>query len=162
MTVLRAGLISVLVLAASAALPEGRQITGIPSVIDGDTIEIHGQRIRLFGIDAPEGGQQCRRPDGTRWRCGQRAALALQDHIDRRPITCEQRDTDRYGRIVARCAVAGEDINAWLVANGWAVAYTRYSGDYVEQQIRARAERRGIWSGDFVIPSDWRRGARLD
>jgi endonuclease YncB( thermonuclease family) len=161
LSAVRVGLVAVLVLAASAAFPQGQQIIGIPSVIDGDTIEIHGKRIRLFGIDAPEDGQQCSRPDGNRWRCGQHAALALQDHIGRRPVTCEQCDIDRYGRIVARCTLAGEDMNAWLVANGWAAAYTRYSRDYVRDEAEARAARRGIWSGDFVVPWEWRRGMRL-
>jgi hypothetical protein len=76
LSAVRVGLVAVLVLAASAAFPQGQQIIGIPSVIDGDTIEIHGKRIRLFGIDAPEDGQQCSRPDGNRWRCGQHAASA--------------------------------------------------------------------------------------
>jgi endonuclease YncB( thermonuclease family) len=153
--------IAALLIAAIAALAQGRQIIGVASVIDGDTIEIHGERIRLFGIDAPESRQECRRPDGARWRCGQQAALALQDHIGRRPITCEQRDIDRYHRTVAQCRLVSEDINAWLVENGWAVAFTRYSRDYVQQEEKARAGRRGIWSGDFVMPWDWRRGDRL-
>ena len=79
-----------------------------------------------------------------------------------RLLTCEQRDVDRYHRIVAQCQLAGEDINAWLVASGWDVAFTRYSRDYVQQEEEARAARRGVWSGDFVMPWDWRRGQRLD
>jgi endonuclease YncB( thermonuclease family) len=154
--------IAALLIAATAALAQGRLIIGVASVIDGDTIEIHGERIRLFGIDAPESRQECRRPDGSLWRCGQQAALALQEHIGRRPIMCEQRDIDRYHRTVAQCRLAAEDVNAWLVASGWAVAFTRYSRDYVEQEQQARAARRGIWSGDFVMPWDWRRGERLD
>lgn len=157
----RNALVTLLLLAANLAFAQGRQIIGIASVIDGDTIEIHGERIRLFGIDAPESRQECQRPDGSRWRCGQQAALALQDHIGRRPLTCEQRDVDRYHRTVAQCRVADDDINAWLVASGWAVAFTRYSRDYVQQQEEARAARRGIWSGEFVMPGDWRRGERL-
>lgn len=158
---IRNSVIAALLIAATAALAQGRLIIGVASVIDGDTIEIHGERIRLFGIDAPESRQECRRPDGSLWRCGQQAALALQDHIGRRPIKCEQRDIDRYHRIVAQCRLAGEDINGWLVATGWAVAFTRYSRDYVQQEEEARAERRGIWSGDFAMPWDWRRGERL-
>jgi endonuclease YncB( thermonuclease family) len=131
----------------------------VASVIDGDTIEIRGQRIRLFGIDAPEGGQPCHWADGSQWRCGQQAALALQDYIDRQLVACVQRDTDRYGRLVCRCMVAGEDISSWLVASGWAVAYTRFSMEYV-REARARVDRRGIWSGTFLAPWDWRRGQR--
>lgn len=155
-------IVALLLLAPTTAFAEGRQLIGVASVIDGDTIEIHGERIRLFGIDAPENRQECRRPDGTLWRCGQQAALALQDYLGRRPITCNERDIDRYRRLVAQCDVAGRDISAWLAANGWAVAFTRYSSEYVEQELQARAARRGIWYGDFVMPWDWRRGQRLD
>jgi endonuclease YncB( thermonuclease family) len=147
---------------AVASSPRAAQndIVGVASVIDGDTIEIRGTRIRLFGIDAPEGRQECRRRDGRAWRCGQQAALALQDHIGRRPLICTERDVDQYGRIVAQCQVNGEDINAWLVAQGWAAAYTAYSRDYAAQERAARAAGFGIWSGEFVMPWDWRRGAR--
>jgi endonuclease YncB( thermonuclease family) len=157
----RNAIIAAMLLVTTAAFGQGRQIIGVASVVDGDTIEIHGERIRLFGIDAPESRQECRRPDGSWWRCGQQAALALQDHIGRRPVTCDQRDKDRYHRIVAQCRLAGDDINAWLVASGWAVAFTRYSHNYVEQERQARAARRGIWSGDFVMPWDWRHGNHL-
>jgi endonuclease YncB( thermonuclease family) len=75
-------------------------IAGVASVIDGDTLEIHGQRIRLFGIDTPESRQTCEDAASREWRCGQKAALALQDLIGRRTVTCRKRDTDRYGRMV--------------------------------------------------------------
>jgi len=106
--------------AASAA-----DLTGRASVIDGDTIEIHGQRIRLFGIDAPESRQSCE-AGGQTYRCGQHAALALADHVGQRVVACEQRDVDRYGRVIAVCRAGGEDLNAWLVSQGWALAYQRY------------------------------------
>jgi endonuclease YncB( thermonuclease family) len=72
-------------------------------MIDGDTIEIHGQGIRLHGIDTPEDGQTCDDASGKPYRCGQVAALALADKIGAGTVACEQRDTDRYGRIVAVC-----------------------------------------------------------
>jgi endonuclease YncB( thermonuclease family) len=126
-------------------------IAGRASVIDGDTIEIHGTRIRLFGIDAPEGGQYCM-VEGNPTRCGQRAALALSDKINSHPVTCESKDRDSYGRVVAICRVAGEDLNAWMVAQGWALAYRHYSIKYVSQEQEAAAAKRGIWRGEFISP----------
>jgi endonuclease YncB( thermonuclease family) len=131
-------------------------IAGVASVIDADTIEIHGQRIRLHGIDAPEGGQACLDAAGQKWRCGQRAALALQELIGRRTVTCDERDVDRYGRIVGRCLVGDLDINEWLVEEGLALAYRRYSRDYVAAEDEARAAGRGMWAGTFEPPWEWR------
>jgi endonuclease YncB( thermonuclease family) len=97
-------------------------LAGRASVIDGDTIEIHGKRIRLFGVDAPESRQTCEAA-GQTYRCGQQAALALADYIGQQTVAFEPRDTDRYGRIVAVCRAAAEDLNGWMVAQGWALAY---------------------------------------
>ena len=127
----------------------------LASVIDADTIEIHGQRIRLHGIDAPEGRQTCEL-DGQPYRCGQQAALALADYIGQRTVVCEQRDVDRYQRVVAVCHVGGEDMGAWLVSEGWALAYRRYSTDYVDEEDGARTSRRGLWRGEFIPPWEWR------
>ncbi len=135
-------------------------LTGIASVIDGDTIEIHDVRIRLHGIDSPEGRQQCFRESGTPWRCGQEAALALSDYVGRANVRCEPRDRDRYGRVVAVCYKGLEDLNRWMVANGWAAAYRAYSVDYVADEERARNAKLGIWSGSFEMPWEWRRGER--
>ncbi len=135
-------------------------MAGTARVIDGDTLEIHGQRIRLHGIDAPESRQLCV-IDGKRWQCGKDAANILADRIARRPVTCEDLGRDRYKRIIARCTVAGEDINACMVQQGLALAYRRYSHDYIDEEADAQAARRGIWAGEFVKPWEWRRGKRL-
>lgn len=136
-------------------------IQGVASVIDGDTLDIHGQRIRFHGVDAPESSQQCfRLPSKAPWRCGQRAALALSDFIGRRPVSCIPKDTDRYGRTIAVCQVAGQDLNAWMVDNGWAVAYARYSRDYVANEARAHGAGKGIWTSAFAAPWDYRASQR--
>ena len=132
------------------------RIIGVVSVIDGDTIEIHGQRIRLFGIDAPESSQLCIRVSGERWRCGQQASFALADRIGRASVSCRSRDIDRYGRVIAVCFKGSEDLSRWMVANGWTVAYRHYSEDYVPEEDAARRSRTNIWSGDFDLPWDWR------
>ena len=134
-------------------------LTGQASIIDGDTIEIHGQRIRLFGIDAPESRQTCEAA-GQTYRCGQQAALVLADHIGQQTVACEPQDTDRYGRIVAICRGTGEDLNGWMVAQGWALAYRQYSMVYVSQETAAHAAGLGIWRGAFTAPWDWRHGQR--
>ncbi|QEX23368.1 hypothetical protein FRZ61_33060 [Hypericibacter adhaerens] len=125
-------------------------------MIDGDTIEIHGTRIRLFGIDAPEGRQLCKDASGKDYRCGQKAAFALADHIGAGTVSCDARDIDRYGRTVAVCHLGAEDLNAWMVAQGWAVAYRHYSKDYVQQEDTAKSAKLGVWAGSFEWPWDWR------
>jgi len=106
-------------------------ITGKPRVIDGDTLEIAGERIRLHGIDAPENGQECI-GGGKRWHCGMEAASALAFKIARNWVTCQGEDRDRYGRVLAVCyagGVGGPELDAWPVSEGWALAYRRYSTD---------------------------------
>ena len=134
----------VLALALYLPLAAWGDITGQPRVIDGDTLEIGGQRIRLHGIDAPESKQLCYL-DGRRWQCGKDAGLILSDLINHRTVACKERDRDRYGRIVAVCSVAGEDLNAWMVLQGLALAYRRYSLDYVDQE--ATLPGRAGWRG---------------
>jgi endonuclease YncB( thermonuclease family) len=129
------------------------RIVGKAKVLDGDTIEISGRRIRLFGIDAPENGQTCtikRKP----FRCDQAATSALAEKIGPRIVECEPKDLD-----VSVCFVEGEDINAWMVAQGWALAYRQYSRDYVSQEERASKAKLGMWRGEFELPWDWRQRA---
>jgi len=149
-------ILTALLLVATAVLAEGTHITGIASVIDGDTIEIRGQRIRLLGIDAPESSQLCVRPNGERWRCGQRASFAQADRIGRAIIRCEQRDIDRSGRVVAVCFKGAEDLDRWMVANGRTVAFRRYFFDYISDEYAVRQKWANIWSGNFEMPWDWR------
>jgi endonuclease YncB( thermonuclease family) len=142
-------LVGILLLATTAAASE--PITGRTSVIDGDTLEIHGTRIRLWGIDAPESSQLCRGEDSLQYRCGQRAANELAALIGNRPVSCTPMNLDRYGRTVASCAVAGLDLADWLVRQGLALDWPRYShGRYAVAQDEARHGERGMWAGSFV------------
>ena len=134
-------------------------ITGTASVIDGDTIEVHGIRIRLEGIDAPESNQTCRAGEEV-VPCGRSAAFHLADRIGRRPVTCEPRGTDRYERILAICAELGEDLNGMMVRDGHAVAYLQYSDRYAGEENAARRARLGLWSTEFEMPWRWRRNHR--
>jgi len=145
---------------AVAVEAESTAIQGVASVIDGDTMEIHGSRIRLHGIDAAESSQVCMERNGTAWRCGQAAALALADKIGRTSVLCEKLSMDRYGRVVARCFSNREDLNKWMVGEGLAVAYRQYSSEYVDDEVRAHEAGKGMWRTKFDMPWDWRKGSR--
>jgi endonuclease YncB( thermonuclease family) len=133
-------------------------LTGRASVIDGDTLEVQGVRIRLWGVDAVESSQTCLDTQGRPWPCGRRAAFALSDYLGQRTVSCTRRDTDRYDRMVAVCSVGGVEINRWLVEQGWALAYVRYGGSvYLNTQQQAQALKRGIWQGRFTPPWEYRR-----
>ncbi|WP_287962400.1 thermonuclease family protein [Alcanivorax sp.] len=132
-------------------------IEGQASVIDGDTLDIQGTRIRLHGIDAPESGQQCYR-DSEAWRCGKAAAFALDQYLDGRHLQCWHKGKS-YDRIVAVCQVleSGEDVAYWLALNGWAVAAPMYSQRYLPAEAKAKSENAGIWDSKFVVPWIWRK-----
>lgn len=141
--------------------PALADVTGRASVIDGDTLEVRGERVRLWGVDAPEGRQTCRGPTGREYRCGQEAANALSAWIGQRNVACRERDRDRYGRAVSSCSVAGEDMATWLARNGHAVDYRQYSrGAYADAEASARAAQRGVWAGRFQNPWEWRAAQR--
>ena len=157
---MKLGLIAATVFVTATVLALSQEwdgAVGRASVIDADTIEIHGERIRLHGVDAPEGRQNCFMPDNTPWRCGQQGALALSDFLGSAPVSCERLDTDRYGRMVGRCNAQGQDVSAWLVVSGWAMAYVKYSRDYVVAEQIAREARLGIWQGTVQPPWEWRK-----
>jgi endonuclease YncB( thermonuclease family) len=131
-------------------------ITGRPYVIDGDTVDVSGTRVRLEGIDAPELEQSCTDTRGQPWPCGRTAARELRSHLGSRELTCAPTGFDRYRRILAVCSLSGSDVNAWMVRQGWALAYG-YAGTYHAQQDEAQTARRGIWAGAFVPPAEWRK-----
>jgi len=134
-------------------------ITGRASVVDADTIDIGGERIRLNGIDAPEAAQRCTDQAGREYRCGKVAAFALDEFLSKsRPTSCAVVDYDRYGRAVADCVRAdGSSVGSWLVRSGHALDWQRYSGGrYAADEAKARADRAGIWQGDFQQPCEYR------
>lgn len=143
--------------AKSGAAP--RVIVGRASVVDGDGLEIGGTKIRLFGVDAPEIDQYCSRDDRTRWRCGHYASVELDRLVASRDVSCSVRAVDRYDRPVAVCRVGDLDVGEAQVRNGWAVAYRKFSKDYVDEEDAAHAAKRGVWAGTFEMPWAWRQHA---
>ena len=128
-------------------------LAGQASIIDGDTLEIHGTRIRLWGIDAPESTQLCRGDDSLQYRCGAKAANDLDAFIARRPVNCIPMDLDQYGRTVATCSAGGADLGEWLVRGGLALDWPQFSkGRYDAAQRGAERAGRGIWRGSYVEP----------
>lgn len=145
-------LMSLVVAQPAVGQPE---LVGRASVIDGDTLEIRGMRIRLWGIDAPESAQLCAR-DGQAWQCGAASANALASYVSERPVMCEDRGNGGWQRVLALCRVGGADVSTWMVENGWAMAFRRYSLDYVANEDRAKGLRAGIWDSQFMPPWEWR------
>ncbi len=141
-----------------------QSLAGRADVIDGDTLAIQGEptRIRLYGVDAPEGKQTCDDATGRPYLCGSRSADALASLIGRNGrVTCREEDRDRYGRVVAVCLSNGRDINTEMIRQGWAVEYKQYSdGRYSEEEDEAHRAKRGLWAGTFAKPWEWRRGQR--
>jgi endonuclease YncB( thermonuclease family) len=153
----RPALAALLVLTASTASAE--TIAGQASVIDGDTIEIHGERIRILDIDAPELEQRCSLPKGgASWSCGQWAAHALSKWISPYSVTCETKGTDNLGRWRAHCNLAGVSIATWMAGQGWAVPNQDCQCEEIrEASDQANNTNAGIWRGDFQMPWEWRK-----
>src|SRR5258708_36468522 len=132
-------------------------LTGQASIIDGDTLEIHGTRIRLWGIDAPESNQLCRSDESLQYQCGAKAANGLGTFMARRPVDCSPVSLDRYGRTVAVCSIDGVDLAEWLVRHGLALDWPQYSkGKYHKAQRHADHAGRGLWEPSHPAPSPHR------
>ena len=148
--------LTILAALAALALPAAArgEIAGPASVIDGDTIEIDGRKIRLYGVDAPEAAQTC--VGRSEWRCGIEATKALTRKIGSHAVSCEERDGAGGGDVFATCRLGGEDLASWLATAGWALAWRAQSSDYLGEEQGARAARRGVWRGAILAPWDWR------
>jgi endonuclease YncB( thermonuclease family) len=142
-----------------SALAPVEPLLGRASVVDGDTIEIHSQRVRFNGIDAPESDQRCHNAKGKAYRCGAAAANALDEFLaGSRPTRCEFVGWDDYGRFVGDCYRAdGQSVASHLVRQGHALDWPRYSnGRYAGEQQQAQVEHIGVWQGSFTEPWVWR------
>ena len=143
-------------LAGPTTAPAATTITGMARISDGDTITVEGARIRLNGIDAPETDQTCINKTGENYACGIAARDALTGLIQGRAVICSGDEIDLYGRHIMTCSAGQMDINAAMVASGWALAFRRYSNIYATQEQTARSRQAGLWSGAFIAPWDWR------
>ncbi|WP_373086942.1 thermonuclease family protein [Sneathiella sp.] len=138
------------------------KIAGSVHIVDGDTLWMKGQKIRLAGIDAPESQQTCISTSRSRYQCGIAARNFLKDLIADQPVQCDSRSMDKYGRLLATCYIGTRDINAEMVSAGWAVAYRHYSDKYAAKEDIAKQAEKGIWDGSFQIPWVWRRDHESD
>ena len=156
-----AALLLTLMLAAGRTIA-GETLTGHPRIVDADTLAFGKEHVRIEGIDAPETRQNCRDAAGRAYACGKAATAALRARVGGEPVTCRGDGRGRYGRLIGFCFFAdGTSLNEWVVRQGHALAYRKYSTLYVRAEEAAKAEGLGIWAGKFVPPWEWRRGARL-
>ena len=141
------------------------EIIGLAKVIDGDTIKIGAKKIRLFGIDAPEKNQICKKKFLSfsfvnfqkNYNCGQISTNNLKKKIGKEKIKCLYKSRDRYKRYLGTCYIKKVDLNKWMVENGYALAYIKYSRKYELQEKFARENKMGVWQGSFLRPEEWRR-----
>ena len=139
----------------------GQIIAGQARVGDGDTLTINHQKIRLFGIDAPENSQSCLDKHGISWSCGAAAKAHLVGYINGQNVSCSITGQDTYQRYLGICSSGSINLNARLVHDGYVLAYRRYSKAFVPQEEQARRKKLGLWQGRFTAPWAWRKGQRL-
>ncbi len=154
-TLLLSGLGGVAFAPAVLSIEGNERLSGIASVLDGDTIELAGVRIRIYGIDAPEGAQRCKGPK-QEWLCGRAATRALERMTSGKTLSCAGRGVDDYGRLLAVCNVDRVDVGASLVRQGFAWAFVKYSKIYLDDERQAREARLGVFEVENVNPWDFR------
>ena len=143
---------------------KGSMVRGRARVVDGDTLEVAGQRVRLEGIDAPEMRQTCPRTGHANrtWPAGRVAARALERLVRGRAVACRQIGRDGYGRVLGRCHAGGTDLNAALIRRGLAWAFIKYSTAFVTDERAARKARVGVWSSSCMPAWEYRAGRWRD
>jgi len=134
-----------LVPSPTLAMGDGPRLTGKAVVVDGDTVKLGKETVRIHGIDAPEQRQSCTRAGGGSWACGKAATAFMTKLVKGRQLVCRPVERDRYDRIVAKCFVSGRDLGREMVAAGLAWAFTHYADDYVDAVTSAKSRRLGIW-----------------
>jgi endonuclease YncB( thermonuclease family) len=149
-------LLALCALLLSASPVFAQTISGRAETVDGDTLIIDEARIRLNAVDAPETDQTCLNAKSSPYDCGIMARDRLRAKIGQATVTCISEGEDRYGRTLATCQIENENLNRWLVTEGLAIAYVQYSSLYVADEAEARKNQRGLWSGAFTAPWDWR------
>ena len=152
-------IISIIILTVVPSIVVSDEVSGSATIVDGDTLRIGSTTIRLYGMDAPETRQTCERA-GNSWPCGEESSRKLSQLVGEKMVLCYEIDRDRYGRVVAICRVGDIELGAAMVMSGLALAYRQYGAEYVKHETAAKDAARGMWSGDFVAPWDWRRGVR--
>ena len=138
-----------------SAIAAGMPFSGTGRGIDGDSLRVGQYEVRLFGIDAPEAKQTCTK-NGQPWTCGLASADQLAKLVNGQQVNCVAVGLDRYHRVVARCSAGSRELNRYMVATGYAVAFRRYSSEYVSAEESAKAAKRGLWSSQFELPSQFR------
>jgi endonuclease YncB( thermonuclease family) len=132
------------------------EIIGFSKIIDGDTIHISSNKIRLEGIDAPEMKQKCKKSQ-KEYFCGIVSQIKLKEKINNNQVKCISSSKDKYQRYIAICFIKDINLNKWMVRNGYAISYKRYSKKYVPDEDFAKRNKLGVWSGFFMEPEKWRK-----
>lgn len=160
-------LLASLLLLSGALVHAKPVLEGPARVVDGDTLYIGRDKIRLYGIDAPEKSQECKDAQGKPYACGKAATDALAQKVGKQQLRCEVKDIDQYQRNVAACSIKpattaakAEDLGTFMVTNGHATAYRAITKEYVAHEDRARLQKKGIWAGNFQNPSQWRKAQK--
>ena len=134
----------------------GKTIYGKAKIIDGDTIHLNGEKIRFSGIDTPEIKQTCIKNNEV-IKCGIKAKELLIKAIGNKKINCVREGKDQYKRTLAECFVNDLSLSSYLVKNGYAFAYRKYSKKFIVDEDFARSNNLGMWSMKFEYPWDWRK-----